>query len=38
VPVSPKLVFEEPHERLWEQSVRSLGIEPATLISSHGVN
>ena len=38
VPVSPQLVFEEPHERLWEQAVRSLGIEPATLISSHGVN
>jgi putative transcriptional regulator len=38
VPVSPKLVFEEPHERLWAQSVRSLGIEPATLVPSHGVN
>jgi putative transcriptional regulator len=38
VPVSSKLLFEETHERLWEQSVRSLGIEPATLISSHGVN
>jgi putative transcriptional regulator len=38
VPVSAGLVFEEPLERLWEQSVRSLGIEPATLISSHGVN
>jgi putative transcriptional regulator len=38
VPVSPRLVFEESYERLWEQSVRSLGIEPATLISSQGVN
>jgi len=38
VPVSSKLLFEETHERLWEQAVRSLGIEPATLISSHGVN
>jgi putative transcriptional regulator len=38
VPVSPKLVFEAPHERLWEQAVRSLGIEPATLIPSQGVN
>jgi len=38
VPLSPRLVFEEAHERLWEQSVRSLGIEPATLIPSHGVN
>ena len=38
VPVSERLLFEESHERLWEQAVRSLGIEPATLISSHGVN
>jgi len=38
VPVSARLVFEESHERLWEQAVRSLGIEPATLISSQGVN
>ena len=38
VPVSARLVFEESHERLWEQSVRSLGIEPATLVSSQGVN
>jgi putative transcriptional regulator len=38
VPVTRRLVFEESHDRLWEQAVRSLGIEPATLVSSHGVN
>jgi putative transcriptional regulator len=38
VPVKHQLVFDEPHDRLWAQSVRSLGIEPATLISSPGVN
>jgi len=38
VPVSQRLVFEESHDRLWEQAVRSLGIEPATLIPSQGVN
>ena len=29
---------EESHDRLWEQAVRSLGIEPATLIPTQGVN
>jgi putative transcriptional regulator len=38
VPVDPALVFEESHERVWEQAVRSLGIEPATLVPSQGVN
>ncbi len=38
VPVTRPLVFDEPHDRLWAQSVRSLGIEPATLVSSPGVN
>ena len=38
VPVTSRLLFEESHERLWEQAVRSLGIEPATLIPSQGVN
>jgi putative transcriptional regulator len=38
VPVEPRLVFEGDHERVWEQAVRSLGIEPATLIPSQGVN
>jgi putative transcriptional regulator len=38
VPVDARLLFEESHERLWEQAVRSLGIEPATLVPSQGVN
>jgi putative transcriptional regulator len=38
VPVAARLLFEESHERLWEQALRSLGIEPATLVPSQGVN
>ncbi len=38
VPLVPRLLFEESHERLWEQALRSLGIEPATLVPSQGVN
>lgn len=38
VPVSAHLVFDESHSRLWEQSVRSLGIDPATLVATQGVN
>ena len=38
VPADPRLVFEPEHERVWEQAVRSLGIEPATLVPSQGVN
>jgi putative transcriptional regulator len=38
VPVSARLVFEESHARLWEQAVRSLGIDPATLVATQGVN
>jgi putative transcriptional regulator len=38
VPVSARLVFDESHSRLWEQAVRSLGIDPATLVATQGVN
>jgi putative transcriptional regulator len=38
VPAAARLVFEPDPDRLWEQAVRSLGIEPATLIPSQGVN
>jgi len=38
VPVSETLVFEVPAEALWEQAVRSLGIDPATLVATQGVN
>jgi putative transcriptional regulator len=38
VPVSQGLVFDTPPERLWDAAVRSLGIEPATLVATQGVN
>lgn len=38
VPASARLVFESEPEHLWEDAVRSLGIEPATLIPTQGVN
>lgn len=38
VPVTRQLVFDETHDRLWAEAVRSLGIEPATLVPSPGVN
>lgn len=37
-PVTPQLVFETPKDRLWGDVVRSLGIEPATLVQTQGVN
>ncbi len=37
-PVSPHLVFEGGAESLWDDVVRSLGIEPATLVQTQGVN
>jgi len=38
VPIAEGLVFETPKERLWEATIRSLGIEPATLVATQGVN
>jgi len=38
VPLASGLVFDESHDRLWAESVRSLGIEPATLVPSPGIN
>jgi putative transcriptional regulator len=38
VPVRPELLFHDHLDRLWELAVRSLGIEPATLVPSQGVN
>jgi putative transcriptional regulator len=37
-PVSRRLVFEGGKESLWDDVVRSLGIEPATLIQTQGMN
>jgi putative transcriptional regulator len=38
VPVAERLVFDTPREALWTEAVRSLGIEPATLVATQGVN
>lgn len=37
-PASAKFVFEAPRESLWEDVVRGLGIDPATLVPTQGVN
>lgn len=37
-PISPPLLFGTAPERLWEASLAELGIHPATLVSSTGVN
>jgi len=37
-PVSSQVVFEVDHAAMWEHAVRSLGIEPATLVPSHGIH
>lgn len=38
VPVSERIVFSVPAGERWEQAIRSLGIEPAMLVPSQGVN
>jgi putative transcriptional regulator len=38
VPASAAIVFETPIEARWEQAIRSLGIDPAMLVASRGVN
>ncbi len=38
VPASKQLVFETDQQELWAATLRSLGIEPATLVSTQGVN
>jgi putative transcriptional regulator len=37
-PASPEFVFDAPLETLWEDVVRNLGIDPATLVPTQGVN
>jgi putative transcriptional regulator len=37
-PVTPEFVFDAPRDTLWERVVRHLGIEPATLVPTQGVN
>ena len=38
VPVSHPLVFDTDRDDLWSAAVRSLGIEPATLVGTRGIN
>ena len=37
-PVESRAVFDVPIDRMWTHVVRSLGIEPATLVASRGVH
>lgn len=37
-PVEPRVVFESAPDSMWEEVMRGLGIEPATLVPSHGLN
>ena len=37
-PASREVIFGLEHEEMWEHVVRSLGIEPATLVSTSGVH
>lgn len=37
-PVDPQVIFDIDQEAMWGHVVRSLGIEPATLVSSRGVH
>jgi putative transcriptional regulator len=37
-PASAEFVFDAPRETLWEDVVRHLGIDPATLVPTQGVN
>jgi putative transcriptional regulator len=36
--VTPELVFETPSAAMWEAALRSLGIEPTTLVPARGVH
>ena len=37
-PISRDVVFDVDHSEMWEHVVRSLGIEPATLVATRGVH
>lgn len=38
VPAAAGIVFDTPLEARWEQAIRSLGIDPARLVASQGIN
>ena len=35
---TPDLVFDTPAERMWERALRSIGVDPAALVPSSGIN
>jgi putative transcriptional regulator len=37
-PATPQLLFDTPPERMWQAAIRSLGIDPASLVPAHGVH
>jgi putative transcriptional regulator len=38
VPASASIVFETPLDERWAAAIRSIGVDPAMLVASHGVN
>jgi len=36
--VTPELVFDTPAERMWDEALRSLGVEPGSLVPGFGVH
>ena len=37
LPPDPELLFEVPHDQMWEQAFRRCGIDPVTIVPSEGV-
>ncbi len=37
-PATPELLFDADPEQLWDAAIRSLGIDPASLVPAHGVH
>ena len=37
-PLSPEIVFDVPHDQMWDRALRELNVDPATLISTAGVH
>ncbi|NNL84836.1 MAG: YqgE/AlgH family protein [Myxococcales bacterium] len=37
-PTSPEVVFETPDDRIWERVLLDMGINPAMLVSTQGIN
>jgi putative transcriptional regulator len=36
--VDPALVFETPHEEMWERALRSIGVNPESIVQGSGVH